>query len=549
MIWSNTACFSSYLGCVRALGEIMTDRLAAYLDEGGRMILSGQDIAYFDDGTEFFDNYVRADILNDFAAGEGDTLSGAGFFEDLDLEITNASVYGHANGAFYLSPDSVTPQGEIEYVGPDEEQQPDPPEPGVSYPLMTYDLSGGAAVLASVPCVSDYRLIFYPVAYENIGPRADQRGPEIAETLQRSLEWLMATRPAISVVPTLNRTTMTTAPNSHVTYLLDLINEGDTAVKVTVAVDQGNWSTKIISGNVPIDGSIVVPPCGYSELRIRVTVPENVRSGATDRTRISVQVEGGESSQFEVETVALRGWSIEPPQAQSRWSHSTASLPGDRYVYAIGGYVSDSDSEYYDYRAVASAQRYDVCRQEWTSIADMVLPRISGTAVAVDDKIFLIGGYTIDSIWEWTNVTDSLIAYDPATDSWQELSPLPTPLAGVAAAAYGNKIFVFGGGGYYLGTNTALVYDTETDDWQTIAPLPGPPRVFGSAAEYNGLIYVAGDYYGTRSTYVYNPETNEWSETAELPVSRWPRVLGLLAGRLPVLCRRRLLLFVARQSR
>lgn len=39
----------------------------------------------------------------------------------------------------------------------------------------------------------------------------------------------------------------------------------------------------------------------------------------------------------------------------------------------------------------------------------------------------------------------SVEAYDPATDRWVEIAPLPVPLHGVAVAAVGDQLYALGG--------------------------------------------------------------------------------------------------------
>src|SRR5207253_1196890 len=62
--------------------------------------------------------------------------------------------------------------------------------------------------------------------------------------------------------------------------------------------------------------------------------------------------------------------------------------------------------------------------------------------------------------------------YDPATNSWKLLKPMPTARSGMAVAVLDEKIFAFGGerlGGTF---NQSEVYDPATNTWSVLTPMP-----------------------------------------------------------------------------
>lgn len=79
--------------------------------------------------------------------------------------------------------------------------------------------------------------------------------------------------------------------------------------------------------------------------------------------------------------------------------------------------------------------------------------------------------------------------YDPATDSWRSAAPLPTARSNGAAVYYHGLILYLGGeckkpdphgGGDTFSENQA--YDPKTDRWLTLAPLPAGRQGFGAVA-------------------------------------------------------------------
>ena len=176
VVWAHGGGGEPYVPPPSPGGMGADDELMAYLDGGGRLVISGQDLGQ-DDGTTFYDEYLRANRVANSAAAVGDTVSGQDLFAGLSLTITNASLHGYPNGATSLSPDAVS--------GEDEK----------AVPILTY-AGGTAAALAVGPCERSYRAVYLAVGYENIAPRGANRDPDIAEVLDRSIGWVADPGPA-----------------------------------------------------------------------------------------------------------------------------------------------------------------------------------------------------------------------------------------------------------------------------------------------------------------------------------------------------------------
>jgi hypothetical protein len=89
--------------------------------------------------------------------------------------------------------------------------------------------------------------------------------------------------------------------------------------------------------------------------------------------------------------------------------------------------------------------------------------------------------------------------YDPATDSWQSAAPLPTARSNGAAVYYGGLILYAGGeckkpnpkgGGETFSENEA--FDPKTNRWLILAPLPAGHQGFGAAAIGQYAYFAAG---------------------------------------------------------
>jgi len=168
---------------------------------------------------------------------------------------------------------------------------------------------------------------------------------------------------------------------------------------------------------------------------------------------------------------------------------------------------------------VKSAQSStDLAENSWATKASTPLEGRCEAAV-VNGKIYFIqNGIPTAFTYE----------YNPETDTWTGKKPMPTPRRNFALAACQNKIYVIGGTTYQslingVSTHCQLneVYDPETDSWETKSPMP-TARSQMRAEAVNGKIYVisgrTGEGHSTvKTTEVYDPETDSWKTKAEIP--------------------------------
>ena len=100
-------------------------------------------------------------------------------------------------------------------------------------------------------------------------------------------------------------------------------------------------------------------------------------------------------------------------------------------------------------------------------------------------KLYAVGG-RFNTFEYNTNLLD---VYDPATNSWKSVKPMPTARSGMAVTVMDNKMFVFGGeklGGTF---NQSEVYDPAADVWAELTPMP--MSVHGTGAVVVGdTIYI-----------------------------------------------------------
>jgi hypothetical protein len=160
---------------------------------------------------------------------------------------------------------------------------------------------------------------------------------------------------------------------------------------------------------------------------------------------------------------------------------------------------------------------------------------VYGPAVATDGQyVYAAGGNDLA-----TGDLTQFARYDPLSNTWTLLAPLPTAVDTALAAYVGGKIYVFGGISSSVVQSMTQVYDIATDSWSAGAPMPGVRSQMGGGA-YNGKIYLAGGYSTTSvvtgtvgdQTWEYDPATNSWATRAPMPATLGGPASAVIGGHL-----------------
>ena len=148
----------------------------------------------------------------------------------------------------------------------------------------------------------------------------------------------------------------------------------------------------------------------------------------------------------------------------------------------------------------------------WETRAASGLARHEVSYVHAGGKLYLAGGGTAHQ------------AYNPATNSWTNVAPLPVSLDHIQGVELNGKIYYIGGlTSWPSGSvDTVYIYDPAANSFTQGAKMPRG-RGAGGVAVHNGKIYYAGGLSsGVAVPWfdVYNPSTNTWSQLADMPTAR-----------------------------
>jgi N-acetylneuraminic acid mutarotase len=114
-------------------------------------------------------------------------------------------------------------------------------------------------------------------------------------------------------------------------------------------------------------------------------------------------------------------------------------------------------------------------------------------------------------------------AYDPATDTWRRIAPLPAPRGGASAVWDGHEILVVGGAVGRSAARVGFAYDPARNRWRRLPPMDSG-RI-GAAAVWTGrrlLLWGGTTQPGSttvpRHGVAYDPRTNRWSALPQAPL-------------------------------
>ncbi len=126
-----------------------------------------------------------------------------------------------------------------------------------------------------------------------------------------------------------------------------------------------------------------------------------------------------------------------PKRNSSRWGWFKIIAIGDTLYLVGGSYLSDSVWNVWS--EPKSIARFDLLDNSWLSnTTNLATARDKGFALLeYNSKLLVIGGVTRGG-----KTLSTVEEYNPTTNSWKNLEPLPEPLTDIKAVTIGNKIYV-----------------------------------------------------------------------------------------------------------
>ncbi|XP_075386807.1 kelch-like protein 33 [Tenrec ecaudatus] len=246
--------------------------------------------------------------------------------------------------------------------------------------------------------------------------------------------------------------------------------------------------------------------------------PGRFRHGAASLSGSELYVCGGQDFYSHSNTLAstLRwdpsreDWEEKAPLCQARSFFPLVALDGQ--LYALGGRDNGV--------ALASVETYNPELNVWRPAPALPEPCFAHAAAVLEGRLYLSGG---------CNETDpylaSLMHYDPKLGTpGTLLSPMGVPRAGHIMAALGGRLYVAGGLGETGDLLSLEAYEPRTDSWTYLAPLPSP-HVGAAGAVLQGELLILGGYSDrtyapSHLIHAYCPGLGRWLCLGTLPRPR-----------------------------
>jgi len=206
-------------------------------------------------------------------------------------------------------------------------------------------------------------------------------------------------------------------------------------------------------------------------------------------------------------------------------THSPAVVVGTE-IWLVGGFVGNHPGP-----STSDVWIYSTTANSWRRGPSLPLRRGAAAAAIVGRSIHIFGGVDraagsnvyVDEDDHW------MLDLDRQDLGWQRRAALPVARNHLGGGALGGRVYAVGGqfGGNESSGNRAEVhrYDPATDRWTAVAPLPAPRgHTTASVFAHRGRLVVAGGTVNgnvaSSDVTAYDPAANAWMRLPSLPAGR-----------------------------
>jgi len=254
VIWSSPFDSPGYIGA----GKVISD----YLAGGGNLLLSGQDIGYWDDGDSwlahsvYYQRMLKAHWLSDDASGQELTGVAGGLLQGISLTLNNPD-----SAQNQLSPDSVT-------TDPRDHAQP----------LLEY-APGELGGIAAGTCLA-HRSFYLSFGLEGAGS-ASQR----AEIMGAALDWFSSPRQTVGLEVSSDSSLIIAPSGTVITHALDLFNSGEAGIGdlYVLSLSGNRWPSTLVTN------TLFLSPCSTGQVMVRVEVPPGLGISNQDVVTLTIR--------------------------------------------------------------------------------------------------------------------------------------------------------------------------------------------------------------------------------------------------------------------
>jgi N-acetylneuraminic acid mutarotase len=187
-------------------------------------------------------------------------------------------------------------------------------------------------------------------------------------------------------------------------------------------------------------------------------------------------------------------------------SDYAAGVVGGKLIVAGGTFWTGTKGHWIQKQFSASTHAFDPHSQAWEQLPPMPFPLACAASAVVDGKLFVMGGFTGTS----ANRKVLVLEKHNSSYTWKEFGDFPYDRVYPRAAAVGKLLYVIGGLQKFeprdptgtcctskTATRTLMVLNTQrpSDGWKDLAPFPGDPRFYFGAESNGKAVWMFGGIY------------------------------------------------------
>ncbi|XP_064636107.1 kelch-like protein 3 isoform X2 [Lineus longissimus] len=207
--------------------------------------------------------------------------------------------------------------------------------------------------------------------------------------------------------------------------------------------------------------------------------------------------------------------------------HHGAAVTDEENIYISGGYNKEKV-------VLNSVLRYEVAIDKWVQVENMLLPRARHAMASVDGKIYTLGGF------DGQGRVKSVEQYCPFKNTWKFVANMNYAVSRLQACGFNGYLYVAGG---VSDPNNQCIdalqrYNPNTDVWELLAPMPVPRSLSGLVTAGGKLYSVGGTLEmvtATRQLTCYDVEANQWTELTPMTDTRFDAGVTSLGSKIYVL--------------
>lgn len=473
--------------------------LMAYLDAGGSLYISDNDLGYFNGSTTFYQTYLQATYGGD---NGGDFLTGEDIMLGLDLNV------------------STDPYPDYFTVGAEG--------------TRIFSYTGGSNAGGVAVNRNGYLAIYTAFDFDDMAANSDEVAlvERIMGYLATSdITWLMASpvtgtiaAPGTAIINVGFDASVAEVPAPG-TYLAKFEVKNDTpygklvipvTMTVTAPADWGYLSGVVTSTGycdaemLYVEGAdvLIEGQGGFSMTLTTDAMGEYAAWLDSDYSPYTVTVSKADFS-TETAIVTIVGSDTPTQDFTMRWLKPCVGVTPDSLSAEI--VLGESDSLSLTISNLGAIDLDFEIKEQDGGFAPWLHAAVKSTAPVVGHPELAETGVPAES--PLLGKASGGPAPEDIGTAWETMAPLPSArvFAAVVADTDG-YIYVIGGtsdGGATIPTDTVYRYNTASNTWDTMAPLPMATDSI-DAIEINGKIYVPGNA-DTADTFVYDIASNTWS--------------------------------------